>query len=236
MFTDLDILRLLVGGDEYRRVPGDDDAVEKKTAEGIVEVEAWMADPIMWEHIAGGGDGGAIEGAAHNRGFSGFSLKDPDFESDSEDESMDEMASMEALWAKRHELAGAAEHEIGFDYTVRGGKWTAKHVGVLYDSYRAEARTPGAKNFCKLYNIPKSATFSVKKYKEDWCVILCKLWTSRMSHVYGIFTTHESIEKYKFERADSDAYVLPINLLEGGGAMTREVRARVRQVRDLAPK
>ena len=93
----------------------------------------------------------------------------------------------DALADRRAELAAAAAVEpVAFFWTLRGGRWTAEHHGVAYDSYRAQARGGSPSTFCVLHRMAMAATFAVARYTEEVCLQLTKLWIHRMFFVFFV--------------------------------------------------
>ena len=68
-----------------------------------------------------------------------------------------------------------------FKTTLRGGAWTARHVGAVADSARAYASSPEAKQFCVDHGLPQSATFALNRFGSRACGLLALYWVSRMS-------------------------------------------------------
>ena len=111
---------------------------------------------------------------------------------------------------RRRRDAWDAEHgvpvEIHFSVSLRGGAWTAAHVGEPVDSVRCQAASHKAREFCRLHGMPSSGTFSLRLYGEDVCGHMAAIWVHRMSflleleqalgHEHGGRLTREQLEVY----------------------------------------
>ena len=111
---------------------------------------------------------------------------------------------------RRRRDAWDAEHgvpvEIHFSVSLRGGAWTAAHVGEAVDSVRCQAASHTAREFCRLHGMPSSGTFSLRLYGEDVCGHMAAIWVRRMSflleleqalgHEHGGRLTREQLEVY----------------------------------------
>lgn len=142
-----------------------------------------MDMPWLVDHFAS--CGGRSLGKAHP--ILGESESDSDSEgslpelggSDDGDDAVD------ALLAKRAELEETREEQgPNFLWTLRGGRWTAKHTGMAYDSFRAYAVAGNPATWCGLMSIVATATFSIRLYTEDGARMLADNWCHRMEFLY----------------------------------------------------
>ena len=62
-----------------------------------------------------------------------------------------------------------------FSIAIRGGAWTAVHLGVVFDEVRAAASTAHVKKYCGTHHLPP-----LKLYGEATCTILAKFRVFRM--------------------------------------------------------
>ena len=120
-------------------------------------------------------------------------------------------AAVEHLLSRRAELAAAREEvEPNFTWTLRGGRWTAEHLGVPYDSFRAYALPAAPLAWCRLMNITATATFSIRLYSEDGARMLAEFWCHRMEWLYSFWTeADDPAETFRYSAAALDAYVWP---------------------------
>ena len=102
------------------------------------------------------------------------------------EEDVDPEEVIEALAAARLEWADSlpAKEEAHFNWIIRGGSWTARHVGVAFDSFRAQACTAVGREFLARRKLQQSATFSLASYGEAACGILARFWVSRMKFFF----------------------------------------------------
>ena len=122
-----------------------------------------------------------------------------------------------------------------FFWTLRGGRWTAEHRGVAYDSYRAQARGGSPSTFCVLHRLPKTATFAVARYSEDVCLELAKLWIHRMTFLYELWFRTGLAKPVLYTSGLLSSYKVPAEL-ESLFAVPGHAQARAREILRLAPK
>jgi len=222
-WTSLEDLRRKIGGPAYPREP-DDDAETATRQPAKVPVKDWMTDPFMWEYVKEGGETTCnlpCKVPAAKRGR----FDDNDEQSDSDDfDSDDDVEAMTRLWKKRAiEEDGRDDERAHFDWMVRGGRWTLHHVGVAFDSYMATAKHADARRFATLYGMRPSSSFSIKKFLDsEWCVLLAKLWCSRMTFWYSLWLS-QGAGAYRFTPADIASYEEPraVVALQEGPAVVR---------------
>jgi hypothetical protein len=147
---------------------------------------------------------------------------------------------LEKLWDRRGELEAieAVAREEGFQYTLRGGKWTQANMGVAYDCYMASAKPGLPTDFCSKYGMCRSASFAIRKYTEDACLVMVRAWMHRMSYFYRLWVENGCTAVYKFAGSDIEAYKCeePAQLAELEGNCVVSVRCRIEQLRRLAPR
>ena len=157
--------------------------------------------------------------------------------SSSEDGSDDGLDVFGALADKRAELDrhGLVE-EDPFLWGVRGGQWTADRHGVAFDSFRANARSGLPSRFCECQGIPKSATFSISKYEDENCILLCKLWVFRMRFLYNLWRASGSEGAVDFSKEDFTGFRIPAELECLFTCPHMAARVRGERIRDFVPK
>lgn len=111
---------------------------------------------------------------------------DADFEAMSFEEAMGALYERRLAWS-----ADAGDELIHFQWTIRGGKWTADHMGMAYDSVRGMASRGRPCEFCVTFGMPTSATYSFKLYSEANAVGLSKVWCHKLQWCYSKFLGHE---------------------------------------------
>ena len=100
---------------------------------------------------------------------------------------------LEELVAKRTEVAAKAVKVTDFRVIVRGGKFTKLAHCVAFDSIRSEALPGTPSDFCVLYRLAKSDTFSINLYGENICLCLASGWASRLQHMFDVWVRSVSI-------------------------------------------
>ena len=145
--------------------------------------------------------------------------------------------ALQALWDRRLELEAdrAAEPEA-FGYNLRGGAWTHAHHGVAYDSFRASPLGAAVAAFCGRHGLPKSATFSIRKYGEEACTQLCKLWVHRLSFWHGVWLARGGEADFRFRESDGLPYRRSPEAESLAASPEAMVRERALQVEATRPK
>jgi hypothetical protein len=129
--------------------------------------EPWMHHAALWDFFRDHKDIDKDIGSDGSHGGG------DDWHSSSDGGSNDDLDVFGALADKRAELdAHGTFEENPFAWGVRGGQWTADHLGVAFDSYRGFAKAGLPSDFCECHRVPKSATFSIRKYQDDNCAML----------------------------------------------------------------
>jgi hypothetical protein len=72
---------------------------------------------------------------------------------------------------------------VHFKATIRGGAWAVALLNRAVSHFHNEAWSTEAKEFCKEFEVPVSAGFSVKKYGARAAATLSRGWIARMDHV-----------------------------------------------------
>jgi len=121
-----------------------------------------------------------------------------------DDEDLDDF--FRALEVERMELAhddGAPEN---FVVAARGGKWTFEHKKQAFDSYRSEVKGASALDWCRLYGLRSTATYSIKKFTREVALALAKCWCDRMSYFYILYIASAK-ENYVYTDSDYKNYL-----------------------------
>lgn len=115
-----------------------------------------------------------------NNDDSGFK-DDPEPASADAEDIFEELQKRRALWAAQHE----EDMAVHFATQLRGGRWTAAHVGEVVDSLRCYAATQAARDFCASHQMAKSCTLSLRLYGDEVCQQLGTVWMARMTFLMG---------------------------------------------------
>ena len=70
--------------------------------------------------------------------------------------------------------------------------------GVPFDLYRAEAIAGVATRFCVLYNIAKSASFSLSLHGEADSLVLADGWRFRLQQLFDLWVEHNCLLALRF--------------------------------------
>ena len=158
----------------------------------IDNLPPWVSEELLWDasdwsslvhrsKSAGTSEGGTTsEGACEDTGF------------DEADDVIDE------LLAKREQVGEISKKVSHFRLFVRGGAFTMATFGVPFDLYRAEAIAGAATRFCVLYNIAKSASFSLSLHGEADSLVLADGWRFRLQQLFDLWVEHNCLLALRF--------------------------------------
>ena len=137
------------------------------------------------------------------------------------------------LHERRYVLAHAATEVPDFKVQVRGGHWTAAHVGEPYDSFRSFAMKGDASRLCALFGMTATATFSIKLYTEVGAERLAQLWCHRLQWYLDLWMSHGKADDFHFDDAVLSTYEEPevgLGHLEASVSLQRRL-ATIRAIR-----
>ena len=116
---------------------------------------------------------------------------------------------VDMLYKRRYLLAHDATEVADFKVQLRGGQWTAAHVGEAYDSFRSFAMKGDASRLCALFGMTATATFSIKLYTEAGAERLAQLWCHRLQWYLDVWMAHGRAEDFRFDDALVASYDEP---------------------------
>ncbi|CAK0853676.1 unnamed protein product [Prorocentrum cordatum] len=193
------------------------------------EPELWAEHPYFWEDVAheepGGEDGESCAGS---------DMSDNSCSDDGEDVD----SAMEALWERRRDLAVFVDMPIDdkFRWALRGGKWTYLHKGVAYDSYRACAVKGVPCQWCCLYGVARSRSYSIAAYAEENCITLVHAWCHRLAFLFDLWVLRGGPCEYCYTPEDIDKYREPDAFQALAAQAAGELAKCVLQLRSIRPK
>lgn len=179
-FQPLDLL-LLYGGWPEKGLAPDVTAPEEPVR--LDDLPDWVEEELLWDP---GEWDSFFRDTAKRRGRR--PARDDDESSSGVDEAMGAEAEalvFDQLVAERARVRDEAVVVEGFRVLVRGGRWCMEQHGVPYDSYRAEAIPGTATDFCNMYHITKTATFSLRQYGEEDALVLANGWARRVQTFFA---------------------------------------------------
>lgn len=198
---DLPTARAVAAAEPKAKKPSSKDAV-------CPAVEPWMHHISMWEFVINSVQNQQQPSVKKDLAADDFDLSGSSTSSDDDDDEAFDAAR--ALADRRDELRALDGMMPDlFTWNLRGGSWTAAHLGVAYDSYRAFARGGSAKQFCRLHRLKKSATFAIARYGERKCLLLVRLWIHRMQFLFQIWHGHGTEAALPFTPALLAEYRVP---------------------------
>lgn len=125
-----------------------------------------------------------------------------------------------------------------FVWVVRGGAWTAANTGMLYDSFRGQARSGEPKQFCDLFGLSKTTTMSVRQHSEDMAQHMVVEWCRRHQYFFDRWVEAGSSQDFEFTDEIVAGYVEPPEFsaaVRGASARTLQRVAQVRAERPQRP-
>ena len=106
-----------------------------------------------------------------------------------------ELEGMRAEWMREDD-----EEYDPFHLQLRGGYWTATHLGAASNCAGCFARN-FAKVFCARFQWPKQRTFAYNKYTQEGSVILAREWMRRSNFFFNAWC--ESVGEETFSEPSS---------------------------------
>ena len=229
-WTDLGDLRLTLPGPPPREAA----TKEKKGAKDEDDEALWArvsADDALWACIKENCSKDVIAAC-------GDMLDDVDASSEHSDVDLgvfDE--ALVSLEERREELVLAAEgalDESPFKYVLRGGRWTAAHHGVCYDCFMTQPASADVRAWCLTVGLRPTASFSIARYEEHPCIVLCEAWISRMAWLHALWHSEGCPSPFVVSEAQQRTWGAP-ELCCGEGQRRRFCNPRPRD-QDVAPE
>ena len=119
-----------------------------------------------------------------------------------------ELREKRQLW----EVEFAAPPE-DFKTTLLGGAWTLQHRGVVCDAVKAYAAGATGLSFCRAYQLPKAASFAIRKYGEAVASALAIHWCARLQSLCTA-ARGQTMGSYVFTAADLESCPAPEEVLQ----------------------
>ena len=210
----------------------------------LVEEFPWLADSSANKRAGNGAGSGARSSSDPKPCAKGDNADGDSDESDLDhmeidaaeeafDVDVEQVAAM--LAAKKVEtIKAGAEAEGPFAWRVMGGSWAKAHLGVDYDAFRAEVRTPRARAWLVQYSLPASASFTLAVYGEQLARILAEYWTSNMTFFYNGWLFWGAGARV-FSDEEVSAFAEPRGFVDAFAAADGRILARMKSLRELRP-
>jgi hypothetical protein len=101
-------------------------------------------------------------------------------------------AAMALVWQKIEEFRqqwgmDGPNQEGDFVTAVKGGAWTARHLGIAVERVTADARKGAPSHFCQSYGLNQGMSFTLKRYGALNCSVLALEWCHRMQHWFNLW-------------------------------------------------
>jgi hypothetical protein len=132
------------------------------------------------------------------------------------------------------EAARAPPPDEHFQWRVIGGAWTAAHLGLDYNLFRADGKSTLGRQFLHQYGFKQSCSFALNKFGEDLARVLSVYWVEKMKYFMQVWTEHGQ-GMYEFSEADLTAFREPAAFSEAFGPALALQQKRMMELRALRP-
>jgi hypothetical protein len=146
------------------------------------------------------------------------------------EEAMAELEALRARWA-RDEHGAATDFKV----RVRGGAATAARMGGPADASRGEAANQQAEAFCLAAELPRSATFNLRRYTETHARDLARAWCHRLQWWYDLWLERGGLEPVRFAPEDAAQYQAPQWVADLQAEGNDYVAARLAELGNIMP-
>jgi hypothetical protein len=143
-----------------------------------------------------------------------------------------ELARIREEWRAEHGVAVPQ----GFGVVHRGGTWTRKHRGVVWDSTRAYARGKKSEEFCRKYNLNLSRTYSRFEYGDSMAALLALHWSNTLQYFWSVWVRSGSQFDFVFEAHMRPPVDNAFEARVAEHAATSDVGIAARQIAGLRPR
>ena len=144
---------------------------------------------------------------------------------------------MVRLWDRMADFVDdPGDRAEAFGYTLQSGVWTHHNNGDTCDSRRASARTGEAQLFCATFGLPKTATFAIKKFGEEACLMLCKAWFHSKCFLFDLWFAAGMDPSYAFVKHQVSEYIVPGEVRAFSEAALAVFRERLHEIQLLKPR
>ena len=211
--------------------------VEGRAVDALGELPVWVQFPWLQEewHRFDAEKGSASSKKASAKAADdlggGPSDADDDDSDMSPDDIFEELAGLRARWAEREDRI-----LLDFKVVLRGGAWTLGHRGVIADSFRGEAAGARPADFCHIYSLPRSGTFSIAKDSEHTAKKLAESFCDRLQFWFNMWVDRDCSPACVFTEADGVLYEQPQWLKDFAADADESTQARLFAALALTPK
>ena len=133
-------------------------------------------------------------------------------------------------------MAPARARGVPFEWTVLGGAWTKRHVGVAYDSFQARAAGREAQSFCQQYALQQTHRFSCGVFGEATCAILCEYVVSKLTFFYDIWIESSQPLVFRFSPSDLEGFQEAEDFAALAAVAQGQLAKRVQALRSIVPR
>ena len=82
-----------------------------------------------------------------------------------------------------------------------GGNWTMRHLGMVYDAFKAYAYGRDVFDFCDMFGLSKAARFNVTLYGDQGAITMSKQWCHKMNWFHEVWRSEGSPRPFHFSDA-----------------------------------
>jgi hypothetical protein len=130
-------------------------------------------------------------------------------------------------------------HCENFDIDTRSGKNTYEQSGHATNSIRSQAKGRLANDWCTMYAVPMSITFSTlnNMYDRHTIIIMAKYWAAKMQYLFNMYLLQDGKGRYTYTDDDLNGFVEPHEVVDLVAANPGDkVLQRITQIRNIRPK
>ena len=139
------------------------------------------------------------------------------------------------LYRARQELHQDDEAEpTDFRYTMLGGAWTMKNLGLAYDACSGRAATDEAQRWCRQFGMNISSRYSVTMFGDRAATALARAWCHRMQFFFSLHKQRDG-DDFAYTREVLQSYVEPAFVGEAVAGLQGAALARLVELRRLCP-
>ena len=149
------------------------------------------------------------------------------------------LVPMEEFEDEKAHAAIAANEFQGFKFAPLGGDWTAEHIGLAWDRYRAECRGQLATQWCRLYHWPQNQSWAKNFYGgPDNVRHLARQWARKASFFYKLWLADQCSTTFTYDQTLLDLYTEEEEYLDWALSLdiTSNAFRMVMEIKNLMPQ
>lgn len=118
-----------------------------------------------------------------------------------------------------------------------GGRWTAQHLGVAQDAWRAQCAIREAKAFCAAVGLQDSARFDTNLYTHQGALLMARYWVLKMQFFFDNWVGRDCPSGGSPPDGLRARFAEPAEFVTfASSALPPKAKARVAWLRDMKPR